>query len=366
LITMGIAELYRHQEKYDDALSFAQEALAAAEKANHKELILQGKHLLSEIYSNLNRFKEAFNMQTEYVELKNSIDSSNNAANVAEIEERYQNAEKEVEITKLKAQKLTAENKAQSLRIYTVSAIAIAVLIMALTFILWQYRNQKEKIKVSNLNTKIAEAKMFALRAQMNPHFIFNCINTAQSFVMQNQREQANEYLANFAKLLRLVLDNSSKTFVQLEDEINQLKLYLDLEAIRFEQKFNYEIEIEEELEQGIYEIPGMCIQPLIENAIGHGLINRNDDKGKLKVTLKLDKDCIVCEITDNGVGREKAAGIKAAKTIHYQSAALPNIKERLEMLNAETAQEVKLQTIDLMEDGHSAGTKVILTLPWK
>jgi LytS/YehU family sensor histidine kinase len=366
MVTIGIAQLYQKKKDYKEALKFAEKGVADAIKADHTEMILEGKGILADVLFNLNRHKEAYEIQAEYLELKKSVDSTNNASTVAEIEERYKNAEKEVEITKLKSQKLEAENKAQSFKIYAL-AVSIAVLLLsAIVILLWQRRNQKEKIKLSNLNTKIAEAKMFALRAQMNPHFIFNCINTAQSFVMQNQREQANEYLANFAKLLRLVMENSAKTFVQLEDEISQLKLYLELESIRFENKFIYNIQVDQQLLEGIYEIPGMCIQPLIENAIGHGLINRNDTQGVLNIHLKLENECVVCEVTDNGVGRDKAATIKAAKNIRYQSTALPNINQRLEMLKAETNQEVLLKLSDLIENGQIAGTKAVLTLPWK
>lgn len=366
MVNLGAAELYNQKKMYIQALDYAQMGLTTAEKVNHTEMILQAKELLSKILYNLNRHKEAYQMQSEFLELKTSVDSLNNASTAAEVEEKYKNAEKEAEIAKLKTKNLESENKAQSLKIYAISAVTGAIILLALILLLWQRRNQREKINLSNLNTKIAEAKMFALRAQMNPHFIFNCINTAQSFVMQNQREQANEYLSDFAKLLRLVMENSSKTYVQLDDEINQIKLYLELEAIRFERKFKYEINVDEALKEGIYEIPGMCIQPLIENAIGHGLINRNDDKGEIFIHLKLDKECIVVDITDNGVGREKASEIKASKSIRYRSAAIPNIYERLKMLKLETNQEIDLVMVDLTENDQIAGTKAILTLPWK
>ena len=366
MVNIGAAELFYEKKMFQKSYDFGHVGLLDAEKTEHTEMILQAKELLSKILFNLNRHKEAYQMQTEFLELKAKVDSSNNAATVAEVEEKYKNAEKETEIAKLKAKNLQIENKAQSFKIYAISSIALTILLAALIVILWQRRNQKEKINLSNLNTKIAEAKMFALRAQMNPHFIFNCINTVQSFIMQNQKEQANEYLADFAKLLRLVMENSSRTYVQLDDELNQIKLYLQLEAIRFERKFKYALHIDDALLDGIYEIPGMCIQPLLENAIGHGLINRNDNLGELHIKLKLNNECVIIEITDNGVGRTKAAEIKASKAIRYSSAAMPNIYERLKMLKAETGQEIDLVMIDLTENDQAAGTQAILTLPWR
>ena len=364
MVTLGLADLFRQQKDYTKALEYAKVAIRGAEKENHTEIIVMAKEILAEVLSKLKRYEEAFTIQTELIELKATIDSTNNATSVAEIEEKYKNAEKETEIAKLKAEKLENENKLQTLKLYAITSIAFFILLAALVIILWQRRNQKEKIKELNLNAKIAEAKMFALRAQMNPHFIFNCINTAQNFVVTNQREQAFEYLSNFAKLLRLVLENSSTTFVPIEDEITQIKLYIELEAIRFNNKFKYELIVDEDLKSGIYEIPGMVLQPIIENAIGHGLINRKDDLGELVIHLRLQDETLVCEITDNGVGREKALEIKAAKNIRYQSTAIPNIQERLKMLQSETSQKIDLRIIDLAENGVSTGTKAILTLP--
>lgn len=364
MVLVGVADLYNRKKQYQQALTYLQDGIKTAIEGNHTEIELQGKAMLGSVLYNLNRFKEAYEAETEYLELKTSVDSMNNAASVAEVEAKYKTAEKEAEIANLKAQKLKAENKVQSLRIVVISTVAGLLLLVAFIVLIWQRRNQKEKIKVSELNAKIAEAKMFALRAQMNPHFIFNCINTAQNFVMHDQREQAHEYLTNFAKLLRLVMENSSKTFVELEDEISQLELYVQLEAIRFQNKFTYTIEIDEALKNGVFEIPGMCMQPLVENAIGHGLINRNDNAGNLQIQLKQQDGNVVCTIIDNGVGRLKAAEIKAAKNTRYQSTAIPNISERLKMLQFETGKAVSLEITDLTENGLPSGTKAVLILP--
>jgi tetratricopeptide (TPR) repeat protein len=145
MVTIGIAQLYQKKKDYKEALKFAEKGVADAIKADHTEMILEGKGILADVLFNLNRHKEAYEIQAEYLELKKSVDSTNNASTVAEIEERYKNAEKEVEITKLKSQKLEAENKAQSFKIYAL-AVSIAVLLLsAIVILLWQRRNQKEK-----------------------------------------------------------------------------------------------------------------------------------------------------------------------------------------------------------------------------
>ncbi len=366
MIYLGLGHYYYELGQYLKAKNYTELGIKAADKIDQTPLQMEGKKLLSDLHLKLNRFKEAYLFQSDFIELKNRIDSSNNIEKVTEIEEKYKNAEKETEITKLAAQKLEAENSLKSFQLIIVSVAALFIVLIAAFIIIWQRRNQLDKIKQADLNAKIAEAKMFALRAQMNPHFIFNCINTAQNFVMNNQKEQAYEYMSDFAKLLRLVMENSAKTFIPLEDEMNQLKLYLELERIRFNHKFLYEINIDSELENGVFEIPGMIIQPIIENAIGHGLINRNDDLGKLQVDIKKDEECILCTISDNGIGRKRAAEIKAIKNIKYQSAAIPNINERLAMLKKDTDLNISLAIEDILLDGQIAGTKVSIRIPFQ
>lgn len=366
MIHLGLANLYGQTGALTRAYEEVQKGLEGAEAIGQTELLLEGKMLLSNILAQQQKFEQAFETLQQYLELKVSVDSSNNAQTVAEIEAKYRNTEQALQIEQLSTQKLDAENKAQRLTLYTIVSVAILIAFGAAIGLVWMRRNQREKMERSMLNTRIAEAKMFALRAQMNPHFIFNCINTAQHFVMNNQQQQAYEYLSNFAQLLRLVMENSAKTFIPLEDELQQLKLYMELEAIRFNHKFNYTLKLDSELGNGVFEIPGMLIQPIVENAIGHGLINRNDDKGTLLLQFRLKDDSIICEITDNGVGRERAAQIKQGKNIHYRSAAIPNIEERLNVLQKETGVQVSLTITDLMDGENAAGTRVVLVIPYR
>lgn len=362
MVSVGYARFLYNSGNYKLAEYYGNLGMRDAKEINHKEVLLSAYSLLSDVYSKLRKFENAFNSQLEYIELKEFIDSSTNVAQIAEIEEKYNNSEKEVEIAKLKTENLEVDNKAKSFRLYFVSLVFVLIVAIGIIWFFWQKRSQSEKLKAAELNAKIAEAKMFALKAQMNPHFIFNCINTAQNFVLNEQTEKAFEYLSNFAKLFRLVMENSAKPFIPLEDELQQIRLYIELESIRFERKFTYKIFVDPELEQGVFEVPGMVLQPIIENAIGHGLINRKTAGGELSIEFSLLNDLIHCEIVDNGVGRKVAAEIKAKKSIHYSSAAIPNIKERLIMLSGNYHMEI----VDLYNDEGASGTKVILDLPYK
>ena len=365
LVSVGISELYYLMEDYEEALPWGEKALREAAKINHTEVVLGARKILAEILFKMGRFEQAYLMNEAYQELQAESDSANNFARVAEIEARFKNAEKETEIARLQSETLQARNKAQKLWIIVLVTAVVGALIVFLIIFWYQRKLQRNALEQSELKARVSEIRMQALRSQMNPHFIFNCINTTQNFVLNSDKKAAYEYLAQFARLLRMVLENSGKSKVSLEDEMEQLRLYIELESIRFEGKFEYHIQLAPELESGVFEIPGMVLQPLVENAILHGLLNRKDDKGRLEIRLEKDKDLIHCEVTDNGVGRIEASRIKGRKTEHYQSTALPNIRERLDILQQETGQVLHLEVRDLKEGENALGTAVHLWLPY-
>jgi tetratricopeptide (TPR) repeat protein len=366
MVMLGVGSLYTELKKYPEAIGYIEEGLSGAVKMNHVELIVDGKLQLSELLFKMGRYKDAYTVHQEYEKLRIELDSANNASRVAEVEGQYKTAENEAQLATLRNEKLEAENSAQQFKLYMLVVAVVSLVVIFGIVIMLLRKNQKEQIQRSVLNAKISEIRMMALRAQMNPHFIFNCINTAQHFIMSSEKEKAYQYLSDFARLLRMVLDNSNKVFIPVEDEITQLRLYIELEETRFINKFKYSFEIDPELKNGVYEIPGMILQPIIENAIGHGLMNRNDDQGRLFLTMKLMDDSILCEIIDNGVGREKARAIKSQKKINHQSAALPNINERLKMLQTQTNSIISIEIVDLFESGSPSGTMVKVLLPYQ
>ena len=233
---------------------------------------------------------------------------------------------------------------------------------LILVFLKRQQKRKNEKVRIDE---KISGLKLLALRSQMNPHFIFNCINTAQNFVLAKETKIGYEYLSKFAQLLRLILENSNHSQVYLEDELKQIELYLELESTRFNNQFSYDINIDNNLKNGTFEIPGMLLQPFVENAIIHGLVNRKDRTGNIFIRLDLLEDTIRCEITDNGVGRARAGEIKTMKKKHFQSVAISNIKERLALLQENSETLLNVEIVDLYEKGMATGTQVILYLPF-
>lgn len=230
-------------------------------------------------------------------------------------------------------------------------------------------RAEEEKKKTETILTstqqKMVEVEMQALRAQMNPHFIFNCLNSINRYILKSDEATASLYLTRFAKLMRLILDNSSSKNVLLSNELEALKLYIEMEALRFDKKFSYEINIDKSVSVDSIELPSLIIQPYVENAIWHGLLHK-DGAGHLRITVKLqDRGMLECIIEDNGVGREKAKELKSKSATSRKSMGMQLTQNRLALLNRNAELNASISIID-MEDGQNqpTGTKVILRIP--
>ncbi len=225
-------------------------------------------------------------------------------------------------------------------------------------------RKEEEKTRI---NKSLSELELRALRAQMNPHFIFNALNSIQDFIINNNVKEASKSLSKFAKLIRQILDNSENNTITLAKKIDFLKLYIEIESLRFDHQFNYKITVDSQVNIYQMEIPTMLIQPFVENAIWHGLMHRVGERN-LEIKFYLSqKHAICCEIIDNGIGREQSKRIKDKQIKLHKSKGIGLTKERLKILNELNAIKTELDIIDLYDAaGNSAGTKVILTIPYK
>ena len=229
-------------------------------------------------------------------------------------------------------------------------------------------KNEKLAIKKSQaeFQQKVAELEMQALRAQMNPHFIFNCLNSINRFIFKNETKVASDYLTRFSRLIRMVLLHSQKKLVPLEDELEMLKLYLDMERLRFKNAFDYHITTTNAIENSSVFIPPLLLQPFCENAIWHGLMHK-DGPGHLNIELNEDNGILNCIITDDGVGREKAEAFKSKSAEKEKSMGLKITTERLSLLNQGTTGGTFYEIEDVRnEQGEIAGTKVELKIRYK
>jgi len=245
--------------------------------------------------------------------------------------------------------------------------LGLVILIFSLTYLFYKQRiksiQQQEKEK-AEFSRKISESELKALRAQMNPHFMFNAINSIQNFVLKNDSKSAQKYLTKFARLIRSVLENSKYELVWLNKEVEALELYVELEALRSSFSFDYEIVLEDSLSAENLFIPPMIIQPYIENAILHGITPLSDRKGLLTIKFSKEGSVLKCIIDDNGIGRKKAKEIKERKMLSHQSMGMNVTQDRIDILNKQNHNLLtKVIIIDKEQDGASVGTTVEITI---
>ncbi len=231
----------------------------------------------------------------------------------------------------------------------------------------YQYRigqiKEKEALKTA-FNKKLMEVEMSALRSQMNPHFLFNSLNSIKNYIAKSEPRAATRYLTKFSQLMRLILNNSKMQTVTLANELKALELYIELESLRFSKKFNFEINIDEAVQTEKIRIPPLILQPYVENAIWHGLMHKTE-KGKLKIDVYKNGTVLFCDIEDNGIGRKKAMEIKSKSAVRQKSMGLQITSERLKMVNQLQGIEMKVSIIDLIDEaGLALGTKVHIQMP--
>ncbi|MCY7309510.1 MAG: sensor histidine kinase, partial [Chitinophagaceae bacterium] len=233
-------------------------------------------------------------------------------------------------------------------------------------------KNEKLAIKKgqAELQQKVAELEMQALRAQMNPHFIFNCLSSINRFIFKNDNKLASDYLTRFSRLIRMVLMHSQKKLIPLEDELDMLRLYLDLERLRFKDAFDYSITTTNIVDAGAIFIPPLLLQPFCENAVWHGLMHK-ESKGHLNIIISeviSEKESVLhCVIEDDGIGREKAAEFKSKSAESEKSMGLKITTERLALLNQEKNFSAFYKIEDVLNENKEVeGTRVKLKIRFK
>ena len=252
--------------------------------------------------------------------------------------------------------------------------IAAGIFLVALLYSLIRWRlhekfnrqlelSEKEK-KLAELQQQKTELEMQALRAQMNPHFIFNSLNSINNFILENDRIMASEYLNKFSKLVRMILQNSMASLISLESELESLKLYLELEALRFNYHFAYRITVPKELDIEGLKVPPLIIQPYAENAIWHGLMQK-ENKGLLDIEISQENDHLFFKIADDGIGRQASAVAASKSATRHKSMGLQITADRITMMQRSNGTASPVTIIDLVHpDGSGAGTEVFIKIP--
>lgn len=239
--------------------------------------------------------------------------------------------------------------------------LLVILALVLLTLVLVRRRIALIRSRAS-MKQKIAETEMMALKAQMNPHFIFNCINSIDNFIQDNDKENASAWLNKFAKLIRGILDNSRNDEIPFWKDWETLRLYLELEQLRNDNRFTFTMQADELLMTGHYRIPPLIIQPYVENAIHHGLRQLKHNNGRLEIRAELRANRLHYTIVDNGIGREKAQELSRANQLDHNSIGLQMSRERIHLFNKDAGDSVTFT--DLKDEaGNSTGTRVEIIL---
>ncbi len=373
---LQIGETYYLMKKFLLAKQHLMKSVKLASEIKSKPTLRDGYSVLAKVCSEEKNFREAYEYHSLFAATNDSLLNEETSQQLVELQTKYETEKREKQIVLLAHEKEVQAKETQRQTTLKQASLGglFAVLLVAglLIYTLRQrLKNQKilvtknEEIKQAKFKQQLSELEMKALRAQMNPHFIFNCINSINRLVLsgEGEGEDASRYLSKFAKLIRLMLENSEYPTVSLEDELVMLEAYLQLESLRFKEEIRYQIVVDDTIDRETTCLPAMVLQPFVENAIWHGLMPKEGD-GLIKITIQEDEDGLKCIIEDNGVGREKALALTEGNALKKRSLGLEITEERLKLLSKERLREL-IRITDLKDSMNRAlGTRVDVLIP--
>ena len=373
LSLLNIGSVYTEQKRIKKAKSSFFEALEIAKKIEAKPLIKNIYFHLFILFQDNKIYKEALDYRILYSQVQDSLYTTEIHKQIAELQTKYETEKKENEINNLTKEKeirglkiSQQESKIVQQRIQTYSLIFLLFLLGVSAYLLFGRYKLRQKNFQNELEKNNLKIEQKLLRTQMNPHFIFNSLNSIQSFISENEAFLAESYLSKFAHLMRSILDNSRMEFIPIENDISTLQLYMELEKLRFHNKFDFNINVDPKIITDFTLVPPMLIQPFVENAILHGIMYK-ETKGFIEVIFKLMDSTICCIVKDDGVGREIAMEKKKKNSSKRKSHGLQVTKERLELLNEKRKTNISIKIIDLKDEtGKAAGTQAEVIIPFE
>ena len=358
---LEIGFLEKEMDNFRDAEASFEKSVDLAEESEQIELQARGLQEVADLKVNRGLLQEALIYYQRYAVLKDSIYKLKQEelqqklrvnSVVNQKQQRIEILEKNDEINEKTIEILQQNSRTQRVLIY--SLLGGILLIGGLGYLM--YKNLRQRRIANQL------IALRSLRSQMNPHFIFNALNSVNLYISQKDERSANRYLTEFSRLMRSVLEQSQKDFITLQQEVEMISLYSKLENDRFKDKFDYKLEVDDQIDQENLLIPPMIVQPYVENAIWHGL-RYKETKGELYIGYLKKEDHIKVLITDNGIGRKRSKELKTANQQKTQSTGMYNIENRLEIINQMFDTGITLNINDLTEE---YGTKVEIDIPLK
>ena len=344
----------------DDKLKLLQSAYNLAKQTGYIEGIGYSAELLSSFYDQKRKKDSAAQYFHIYRSAYDSIFSENNRRNVVNKETDWMIKRKEIENKHLKELSQIQKRDIVFKNALLLVIIILLLLVIVTAFFIYNNFQSKKKRGEAALKQKITETKMELLRSQMNPHFIFNSLNSIENFMMRNERRTASEYLTKFSELIRIMLDSSRTDLVPFFKSLEAIQLYVELERLRFNNKFTFELTIDPALSIGDYMVPPLLIQAYVENAILHGLSQSEADALKLSITATLQNEYIIYIIEDNGIGREQSAKYKQHNKPFHKSLGSELTQERIDIFNLQHNAESGVVITDLYnKNNEPCGTRV-------
>lgn len=353
----NIGTIYRDKKEYDKAIKFYKKSIEYSFKAkdwyNLSWLYLD----MSVMNKDLGDFKQAYENHVLHKKFSDSLEMKKHYKTLTDAQTKYEaeQAKKELELVSLKLNQH---------KYFTYGFGGLIFLVLVIGFLGFRQIRINSKRKISEMNHKISEVTQKNLRQQMNPHFIFNTLNSIQYYMYQHDKISTNNYLTKFSLLMRKTLENSQHTSIPIKEELDALELYLELEALRFKEKFEYSVNVDDDIDTLLLKIPTMLIQPYVENSICHGLVNK-EEKGFVRIDLNMADDMLVCIIEDNGIGRKAAMDIKNQKNGNHNSLGTKITESRLNLVNSLYGKSMRIDYKDITDQsGKAAGTKVKIYIP--
>lgn len=355
----NLAWAHLNLRHYDKAEAYNRQSLLVSKKMNNIEWQYEAWNILYINYEKQNKPAQALGAYKMYILLHDSAVNNEKKQEIIKKELQYTADKKEAV---LNAEHASALKRQQIIRNSIIAGMVFLLITGLTVFSLYKRRHDAvEKQKVAELKSQVTETKMKALRAQMNPHFIFNSLNSISDYIVKNKTELADEYLTKFAKLMRLVLENSEKKEVSLTGDLKALELYIQLESLRLNNKFTYKIKVDDDIDKETAMIPPLILQPFVENSIWHG-IAKKEGEGNIFINIRKDGEMMNCVVEDNGIGRQVSGEITSLKdSTGKRSLGMKLTKERIDIINKTKKVNATVKLTDL-----TPGTRVEVRLPLK
>ncbi|MEO6812804.1 MAG: histidine kinase [Ginsengibacter sp.] len=344
----------------DNKIALLDSAFNAAKSTGYEAGIGNAANLLSAIYDEKKNKDSSMFYFHIYRTSFDSLFSENNRRNVVIKEAAWMIKRKEIELHHLQDVSQIQKRDLIFKNALLLGTVILLGLMITVAFFIYKNIQYKKKRAESAFKQKITETKMESLRAQMNPHFIFNSLNSIENFMMKNEKREASDFLNKFSALIRVILESSRIQLVPFNKDFEAIKIYVELEQLRFNYKFSFQTKIDPELLNGDYNVPPLLIQPYVENAILHGLSQSEEKSLELCISVSLKNEYINYIIEDNGIGRAQSGKYKKHNNPNHKSVGIQLTQERIDIFSLQQKADGEVSIKDLYDQNNKpCGTQV-------